>query len=182
MSEVARFFLLLSEALVLHFIVFVVHGMRDRFTFGPFYGLLGLITASMWWVSTAGASVEMFGITFIVGGVVFYNSLLIAVFIIYLFDGPAAARIAILTIVAFSLLTPGIIWVLNHQLADVAAKMSGLVPVFGFRQVVSSAFSSSPEFFPFIACLTITHICYTLEYNCFALCCKGGAAYADESV
>lgn len=130
--------LLIFDAVFLYLIVFSVHFLRDKITLGPFYGLLGLITAVMW-IGPAGSSmIEVFGLNLIVGGVVFYNSLTIGIFIIYLFDGPAATRIAIAIIAFFSLLVPTITWIINNHLSLMIEGFSPLVATPEFRSVLSS--------------------------------------------
>jgi len=60
----------------------------------------------MSWVTDAGLKIQVAGITFFVGSTVFYTSLLLGVFVVYVFDGPRATRIAISTIVGVSIMVP----------------------------------------------------------------------------
>ncbi|MEW6221544.1 MAG: hypothetical protein AB1634_18705, partial [Thermodesulfobacteriota bacterium] len=93
---------LLLEAMVVYFLVLWTHSLRHRFGPVHFYALMGGITAVMSWVTDAGLQVEVAGITFVVGSTVFYTSLLLGVFVVYVFDGPRATRIAISTVVGVS--------------------------------------------------------------------------------
>ncbi len=68
--------ILVIEALVVYLLVLAAHSLRHRFGLAHFYALLGGITAVMSWITDAGVSVEIFGITFMVGSTVFYTSLL----------------------------------------------------------------------------------------------------------
>jgi len=107
--------LLVSEALAAYFLVLGTHALRHRFGMAPFYALLGGITAVMSWVTDAGVSVHFAGITFMVGSTVFYTSLLLGVFVVYVFDGPRPTRITISTVAMISALLPAIAAILHLQ-------------------------------------------------------------------
>ena len=113
MSSKALFLIL--EAMVMYFLVLGAHSLSRRFGPAYFYALLGGLTAVMSWVTDAGLSVEVAGITFVVGSTVFYTSLLLAVFVIYVFDGPRDARIAISTVLGVSIMMPLIAAALHLQ-------------------------------------------------------------------
>ncbi len=108
--------ILILEAMVVYFLVLGSHSLRHRFGLAHFYALIGGITAVMSWVTDAGVKVEVMGITFMVGSTVFYTSLLLGVFVVYVFDGPRATRIAISTIVGVSVMVPVIAMVLHFQM------------------------------------------------------------------
>ncbi len=107
--------LLIVEALVVYAAVLWAHSLRHRFGPVHFYALMGGITAVMSWVTDAGLRVETAGITFNVGSTLFYTSLLLGVFVIYVFDGPRTTRLLISTIVAVSVMMPLIAMVLHYQ-------------------------------------------------------------------
>ncbi len=107
--------ILLLEAMVMYFLVLWTHSLRHRFGPVHFYALIGGITAVMSWVTDAGLMVEVAGITFVVGSTVFYTSLLLGVFVVYVFDGPRATRIAISTVLGVSVLMPLIATALHLQ-------------------------------------------------------------------
>jgi len=108
--------ILIVEAMAVYFLVLWAHSLRHRF--GPifFYALMGGITAIMSWVTDAGAQIQVAGITFMAGSTVFYTSLLLGVFVVYVFDGPRAGRNAIFTVVRVSILVPLIAVVLHFQI------------------------------------------------------------------
>ncbi len=106
----------MAEAIIMYFLVLGVHSLRDRWGRAPFYALLGGITAIMSWVTDAGLAVEVAGITFVVGSTVFYTSLLLGVFVLYVFDGPRTARVAISTIAGISALMPLVAAVLHAHM------------------------------------------------------------------
>ena len=108
--------ILIGEALVVYLLVLLTHALRHRVGLAPFYALLGGITAVMSWVTDAGVQVEVGGITFLVGSTVFYTALLLAVFVVYVFDGPVPTRTAILTVAGVSALVPVIAVVLHMQM------------------------------------------------------------------
>ncbi|MFH1196706.1 MAG: ATP-binding protein [bacterium] len=136
-------FILIIEAMVVYFIVLISHSLRDKFGLYHFYALIGGITAVMSWVTDAGIRVEAFGITFMVGSTVFYTSLLLSVFVIYVFDGPRATRIAISTIIAVSILVPIISIVLNTQMTLSDIPPLARIPMPSFRINAASVITTS---------------------------------------
>ncbi|MCK8602950.1 VUT family protein [Desulfoferrobacter suflitae] len=108
--------ILIVEAMTVYFLVLWTHSLRDRIGLAPFYALIGGITAVMSWVTDAGVRVEVAGITFMVGSAVFYTSLLLGVFVVYVFDGPRATRIAISTVAGVSIMVPLIALILHLQM------------------------------------------------------------------
>lgn len=107
--------ILILEAMGMYFLVLGAHSFRKRFGPAHFYALLGGVTAIMSWVTDAGLAVNIAGITFVVGSTVFYSSLLLGVFVVYVFDGPYQARVAISTVLGVSILMPLIAAVLHQQ-------------------------------------------------------------------
>lgn len=107
---------LIVEAMAVYFLVLLAHSLRHRVGLAYFYALIGGITAVMSWVTDAGAKVTIFGITFLVGSTVFYTALLLGVFVVYVFDGPRATRIAITTVAGVSMMVPLIAAVLHVQM------------------------------------------------------------------
>lgn len=107
--------ILIIEAMVVYTAVLWAHSLRHRFGPVHFYALMGGITAVMSWVTDAGMRVSVGAITFNVGSTIFYTSLLLGVFVIYVFDGPRTTRILISTVVAVSVMMPLIAVVLHAQ-------------------------------------------------------------------
>jgi len=125
--------ILIIEAMSVYFIVLWTHSLRAKVGLGPFYALLGGVTAIMSWVTDAGVQVQFAGITFMVGSTVFYTSLLLGVFVVYVFDGPRATRIAILTVAGVSVMTPLIATALHFQIRISGYAPLGHVPVPSLR-------------------------------------------------
>ncbi len=106
---------LVLEALAVYLLVLSAHALRQRFGLPFFYALLGGLTAIMSWVTDAGVRVAVGDVTFVVGSTVFYTSLLLGVFVVYIFDGPGKARVAISTVAAISTLMPVVAAILHYQ-------------------------------------------------------------------
>ncbi len=124
---------LILEAMVVFVLVLSVHALRPRTGLAPFYALIGGLTAVMSWVTDAGVTVEVAGISFMVGSTVFYTSLLLGVFVVYVFDGPRATRIAILTIAGVSVMVPLIALTLHLQSRLAGHGDIGYVPIPSLR-------------------------------------------------
>ena len=119
--------------MAIYFLVLWSHALRHRFGLAHFYALVGGLTAIMSWVTDAGIRVEVMGITFMVGSTVFYTSLLLSVFVVYVFDGPRATRIAISTIVGVSIFVPVIAVVLHLQMRITGHPNIGAIPIPSLR-------------------------------------------------
>ncbi|MBN2082392.1 response regulator [bacterium] len=83
-------------------LVLGAHIIRRRFGLVPFFACLGFATAIMWLVTYTGLRVEVAGISFLVGSAVFFTSVLLGAFIVYVIDGPAVGRMAIAVVVIMS--------------------------------------------------------------------------------
>ena len=125
--------LLIIEAMSVYFLVLAAHSLRRRFGLAHFYALIGGLTAIMSWVTDAGVTVEIAGITFMVGSTVFYTSLLLGVFVVYVFDGPHATRIAISTVAGVSVMVPLIALVLHFQVQLADSASLAYVPIPSLR-------------------------------------------------
>ena len=107
--------ILITEAVVVYFLVLFAHSLRHRIGLAHFYALIGSLTAVMVWTTDAGVRVHLGSVSLMVGSSVFYTALLLAVFVVYVFDGPRATRIAISTIIGVSIMVPVVTMVLHWQ-------------------------------------------------------------------
>lgn len=124
---------LAGMAVTAYFLVLATHSLRQRFGLVAFYALLGALTAVMSWVTDAGVAVQAWDVTFLTGSTVFYTSLLLGVFVVYVFDGPQATRVAILTVAGVSALTPLLAGVLHWQASLAGALPLNFIPEPSFR-------------------------------------------------
>ena len=108
--------ILVCEAVAAYFIVLFAHSLRARLGLAHFYAVIGSLTAVMVWTTDAGVSVDLPGMSLMVGSTVFYTSLLLGVFVVYVFDGPRATRIAISTIIGVSVIVPVVTKILHWQI------------------------------------------------------------------
>ncbi len=129
----AEVFILILEAMVVYFLVLWAHSLRHKFGPVHFYALIGGITAIMSWVTDAGVKIDIAGITFVVGSTVFYTSLLLGVFVIYVFDGPRATRIAISTVIGVSVMVPLIAVALHYQTKITGQATAEFIPLPSLR-------------------------------------------------
>ncbi|MBA3028474.1 MAG: hypothetical protein FP816_06630 [Desulfobacteraceae bacterium] len=139
--------ILIVEAMVVYFMVLWVHSLRHRFGPVHFYALIGGITAIMSWVTDAGVTIQVAGITFLVGSTVFYTSLLLGVFVIYVFDGPRATRIAISTVAGVSIMVPLINLALYFQIKLIGSPALSSVPLPSLRINTASVITTLIDLF-----------------------------------
>jgi len=130
--------LLLIEALTVYGLVFLVHATRDRFTLLPYYGLLGVLAATLRWTTDAGIEYEVGPLTLILGSVVFFTSILFGVFLLYLFDGVKAAQIGIYTVVSVSILSPAVANIFQFQLMEIRPEEAERIVLSPARVYVAS--------------------------------------------
>jgi uncharacterized PurR-regulated membrane protein YhhQ (DUF165 family) len=128
----SELFILIAEAIVVYFLVLWAHSLRGRVGLAHFYALMGGLTAVMSWVTDAGVKVDLPGVSLWVGSTVFYTALLLGVFVVYVFDGPRATRVAISTIAGVSIMVPVIAVVLHWQIQLTNAPL-GFVPTPSLR-------------------------------------------------
>jgi hypothetical protein len=133
--------MLILQALAVYLLVLGAHALRSRAGLVPFYALLGAITAIMSWVTDAHVAVDFAGIHFLVGSTVFYTSILLGVFVVYVFDGPPATRTAILTVAGVSVLTPIVAAVIHWQAGLLGSSVGG-VPMPSLRINGASVFTT----------------------------------------
>lgn len=125
--------ILIGEAMAVYFLVLWAHSLRGRVGLAHFYALMGGLTAVMSWVTDAGVRVELPGVSLMVGSTVFYTALLLGVFVVYVFDGPRATRVAISTIAGVSAMVPLIAVALHMQIQLTNATPIGYVPIPSLR-------------------------------------------------
>lgn len=134
--------ILVFEAVIVYFLVLWAHSLRHQFGPVHFYALIGGLTAVMSWVTDAGMSVMAFGMTFYIGSTVFYTSLLLGVFVIYVFDGPRITRVMISTIIGVSAMVPLIAMLLHMQNALISDIPLPNVPLPSLRINAASIFTT----------------------------------------
>ncbi|GFK94341.1 putative diguanylate cyclase YdaM [Fundidesulfovibrio magnetotacticus] len=134
--------ILAAEAFAVYGLVLWSHSLRHRYGLAFFYALLGSLTAIMSWVTDAGVAVQLGDTTYLVGSTVFYTSLLLGVFVVYVFDGPRATRVAILTVVGVSALVPLISVVLHLQTKISSTVPLALVPIPSLRVNMASVLTT----------------------------------------
>lgn len=127
---------------MVYLMVLGTHSLRHRFGLAHYYALIGGVTAVMSWVTDAGVVVEVGGITFVVGSTVFYTSLLLGVFVVYVFDGLRATRIIISTVIGVSIMVPLIAVVLNLQMKLSGAPALSYLPSPSLRINTASVFAT----------------------------------------
>lgn len=129
----SELFILIGEAIAVYLIVLWAHSLRNRVGLAHFYALLGGITAVMSWVTDAGVKVFLPHVELMVGSTVFYTALLLGIFVVYVFDGPRATRVAISTVAGISIIVPIIALILHTQVKLSDSPPIGLVPIPSLR-------------------------------------------------
>jgi uncharacterized PurR-regulated membrane protein YhhQ (DUF165 family) len=134
--------ILIFEALAMYALVLWAHSLRHRIGLSFFYAILGGLTAVLSWLTDAGVAVHIGGVTFMVGSTVFYTAVLLGVFVVYVFDGPRATRIAIGTVAGVSVLVPLIAMAIRFQVELAGEALSIYVPQPSLRINAASVFAT----------------------------------------
>jgi PAS domain S-box-containing protein len=98
--------LMVAEALLVYAAVFSVHALRRRYTLVPYYVVLGVLAASLWWTTDLQIYYTVGPLTFYLGSVVFFTALLFGIFLLYVFDGVKATQFGIYIVLFVSVLMP----------------------------------------------------------------------------
>lgn len=134
--------ILIGEAIAVYFLVLFAHSLRNRLGLAHFYALIGSLTAVMVWATDAGVRVNLPGISLMVGSTVFYTALLLGVFVVYVFDGPRATRIAISTVIGVSVMVPVVTMVLHWQIRLAGPDQLNFFPPQSLRIYSASIFAA----------------------------------------
>lgn len=134
--------ILVCEAIAVYFLVLFAHSLRNRLGLAHFYALIGSLTAVMVWTTDAGVRVNLPGVSLMVGSTVFYTALLLGVFVVYVFDGPRATRIAISTIIGVSVMVPVVTMVLHWQIQLAGPHQANFFPPQSLRIYSASIFAA----------------------------------------
>lgn len=126
----------------MYVLVLWAHSLRHRIGLAFFYAILGGLTAILSWLTDAGVSVQIGGLTFMVGSTVFYTAVLLGVFVVYVFDGPRATRIAIGTVAGVSVLVPLIALAIHFQIRLAGGALDAYVPQPSLRINAASVFAT----------------------------------------
>lgn len=137
--------LLLTGTIAIYLLVLAAHGLRHRYGLSLFYATIGGLTAIMAWTTDTGLALEVNGIRFVIGSTIFYTSLMLGIFVIYVFEGPAATRIAIISVLGISILTPSTLAAL-HMLMDAAGTSALMIPVPHLRLNTASVVTTFIDF------------------------------------
>ncbi|MCG3171257.1 MAG: hypothetical protein CALGDGBN_02857 [Pseudomonadales bacterium] len=142
MTELA---MLLAGTMLIYLLVLSAHGLRHRYGLALFYATLGGLTAIMAWTTDTGLALDVNGIRFVIGSTVFYTALMLGVFVIYVFEGPAATRIAILAVLGMSILTPLTLAAMRFAL-EMTGNSPASIPAPGVRLNAASALTTLIDF------------------------------------
>lgn len=134
--------ILVSEAIAVYFLVLFCHSLRGRLGLAHFYAVIGSLTAVMVWTTDAGVKVDLLGMQLMVGSTVFYTALLLGVFVVYVFDGPRATRIAISTIIGVSIMVPVVTMILHWQVQLAGPNQMTYFPPQSLRIYSASIFAA----------------------------------------
>lgn len=130
--------ILILETVTVYLLLLGFHSLRFRVGFTPFYSLIGITAAVNSWITNIGVQAQAAGMTFMVGSSVFYTSLLIGVFAVYVLDGPRPARVAIFTIARVSVFMPIVVAVVHTQVTISGIASTSLIPQPGIRSNIAS--------------------------------------------
>lgn len=91
------------NTLLLWVAVVVLHQSKKKLSIIPLYGLIAVLTILTHVLSSFGLGVESFGLYFFVASTAYFTPLLLAIVILYLFEGVHAARKALEIVILSSL-------------------------------------------------------------------------------
>ncbi|PTQ89976.1 diguanylate cyclase [Agitococcus lubricus] len=110
----------LAQTLIMFLMLLWAHTARQKMGLGLFYSLLGCLVVTSLWLSSAGLHLELSIYRFVIGFSVFYTSVLLAVFVIYVFEGPRVFRAVMTHLFILMIITTLILHSLSWQLPEQA--------------------------------------------------------------
>lgn len=122
-------------------VVLGAHALRASYSLAPIYVCLGFVASTMMWLVTVGARIEFYNLTALWGST-FFAAMLVGVFVLYVFDGTQAARLALMTTVGVILATFALESSLAWQTARGMTQMALAWPTPSLRLYLSSALVS----------------------------------------
>lgn len=102
---------------VMWMLVFLCYRQRKQLTLIPLYSLIAISMFSAQYLSNPGFAVTFGSLQFVIGSVAFFTSVMFGVLILYLLEGPRAARLAFWVIIYTTLLYDVSLFLLN-QITD----------------------------------------------------------------
>lgn len=96
--------LLIVHTLIFWYFALLLHQKKTKLTLIPLYGLTGAFTVFTHTLSSFGSSVMVGNYVFLIASTTYFTTLLLAVIILYLIDGPRAARKVLEVIVGISII------------------------------------------------------------------------------
>jgi len=109
------FFYLCLQTLLLWVLVIFLHRYKNRFTLIPLYTYIAVLTFFTHNLSDLGFSLTINNLYLLIGSVSFFTTLMLGILFLYLFEGPRAARLALLIVLSTSFLYIGIVFLLSLQ-------------------------------------------------------------------
>ena len=112
-SDIAQVSSLLLNGAMMYGLVLVLHALRRRLSLAPTFIALGFVTALMW-TSNPGATATVGPFSLWIGSL-YFSALALGMFVLYVFDGAAATRLATAMICLVTMLTWGITRLVEWQ-------------------------------------------------------------------
>lgn len=109
------FLYLCLQTIALWAIVILLHRQRNKYTLIPLYSFIAVLTLFTHHLSDLGFAVTVNNIYFLISSFSFFTSLMLGILFIYLFEGPRATRLALMTILGSSFFYIGIVALLGLQ-------------------------------------------------------------------
>lgn len=108
-------YLLVGQTLFLWTLVFVFYRAKNRLTLVPLYSLIAIMTLAMHTLSDLGFAISTGNFYLLISSVTFFTTLMLAILILYLFEGPRALRTALIVVVFVSLLYVLLVFLLGFE-------------------------------------------------------------------
>lgn len=116
----SNFLFLCLQTLFLWGLVVQLYHQKKRYTLIPLYALLTLSTFIAQHFNDLGLVVKIYDLTFLIGSFSFFTTTIFATLLLYLFEGPRAARTALWVIVMTTMFYVGLVYFIDLQLSGQA--------------------------------------------------------------
>lgn len=109
------FVYLCLQTLILWFLVIFLHRKKNRFTLIPLYAYIAILTLLTHNLSDLNFAVVVNQWYLLISSFSFFTSLMLGILFLYLFEGPRATRLALITVLCTSFFYIGVVFFLSLQ-------------------------------------------------------------------
>lgn len=108
-------FFLIIQTLILWILVFVFHRLKNKYTLVPVYSFIAVTTFLAQHLPDLGFAVTVGGWYFLIGSVSFFSTVILAILMLYLLEGPREARLGLGVVIFTTIFYSALLFFLSQE-------------------------------------------------------------------